>query len=182
MVPPETDNHSSGSPIAGEPVFLVVGKLHRPHGIRGEIVFEVITDFPERIRARKTVYVGPDHEPLQIAGVRNHGVDLIVRFTGIDDPESAAKLRNQMVYVKSDSLPKLPEGEFYFHEIIGLSVVDAQGKALGRLEEILETGANDVYLVRAESGEELLFPAIDGVILEINVEQGIIRVNPPEWR
>lgn len=167
---------------ACEPAFVVVGKIRRPHGVKGEILMEVHTDFPERLISGKIVFVGDIYREHIFASTRQHALGMIVKIQGIDDPETAGELRNQMVYVKTGDLPQLPEGEFYLHMIIGFRVVDETGNLLGILQEILETGANDVYLVKAEqSQEELLLPAIESVILDVNLEKREILVRLPEW-
>jgi 16S rRNA processing protein RimM len=107
---------------------------------------------------------------------------MIVKFQGIADRDAAGELRNQLVYVKTEDLPQLPDGEFYLHRIIGFQVIDEAGAVLGTLREILETGANDVYLVKAgQSEEELLLPAIESVILDVNFEKREMIVRLPEW-
>ncbi len=183
QVPPNAgqDDTSTGSPSSGGPVFIAVGRLRRPHGVQGEIQMDVLTDFPERMRAGKTIYIGDTHEPMRLTGVRGHDRAMILRFPGIESPEAVGRFRNMVVYVKADELPKLPEGEYYHHQLLGLSVVDESGQALGSLSDILETGANDVYVVKTAEGKELLLPAIEEVILEVNLERGEMRVRPPEW-
>lgn len=173
---------SAGSPTPGEPAFLAVGRLRRPHGITGEILMDVLTGFPERLRQGKTVYAGEVHEPLRIVGIRGHNQELIVRFEGMNTPEEVGRLRNAMVFVKASEIPSLPEGEYYHHQLLGLTVVDETGRELGKLEQILETGANDVYVVKTVEGKELLLPAVDDVILEVNLERREVRVRPPEWQ
>jgi 16S rRNA processing protein RimM len=172
---------SAGSPTPGEPAFLAVGRLRRPHGITGEILMDVLTDFPERLRPGKTVYVGETHEPLRIAGIRGHNLELIVRFHGMNTSEEVGRLRNALAFVKASEVPTLPEGEYYHHQLLGLTVVDETGNELGKLEQILETGANDVYVVKTTEGKELLLPAVEDVILEVNLERREVRVRPPEW-
>ncbi|MBE0696179.1 MAG: 16S rRNA processing protein RimM [Anaerolineaceae bacterium] len=172
---------STGSPSEGGPVFLAIGFLRRPHGIKGEIVMDILTDFPERIRTGKKVYVGDEHEPLEIVSLRSHDRALLIRFAGFQTPEEVGRLRNQSVFSKAAELPQLPEGEYYHHQLLGLAVIDEQGKELGILEDILETGANDVYLVKSPAGKELLLPALEDVILDVNLERREMRVRPPDW-
>jgi 16S rRNA processing protein RimM len=167
---------SSGSP-AGEPVYFVIGYLRRSHGVRGEIIMDLHTDFPQRIKSGRKVLIGEKYQPLTFDTVRPHNNGLLVSFRGIDTPEDAGKLRNQWVYVKASEVPPLPEGKHYQYEMIGLDVVDENGNPLGKLVEILETGANDVYVVRDDSGKEILLPAIPPVILDLNMDSRILKVH-----
>ena len=142
---------------------------------------DILTDFPERLHIGKTLYAGEEHEPIRIAGVRGHDRAKIMRFVGFQTPEEIGRLRNMVVYVKSESLPDLPAGEYYHHELLGLAIVNEKGENIGVLDNILETGANDVYVVKTTDGKELLLPAIEEVILRIDLEKGEIEVRPPEW-
>lgn len=178
---PGRKKNETGSPGEGEPLFLVVGKLRRPHGIHGEILMDVLTDFPERLMPGKSVLVGEAHRPFEIVHLRGHEPALLISFEGVETREDAGEFRNQMVYVKADALPELPEGEFYHHELIGLRVEDEAGQELGVLEEVLVTGANDVYLVRMADEKELLLPAIHDVVLEIDTKNGKMIVRPMDW-
>jgi 16S rRNA processing protein RimM len=172
---------TTGSPQPGEPVFLVVGFLRRPHGVEGEILMEVLTDFPERLRSGRTVYVGEDHRPMHITHKRSQDQALLMTFSGIDTPEAAGLLRNNRVYIKADNLPDLPEGEYYHHQLLGIKVIDENGVEIGPLTEIIETGANDVYVVTSLEGKEILFPAIESVILSVDIERKEMRVKLPAW-
>ncbi len=167
---------SSGSP-AGEPVYLVIGYLRRSHGVRGEIILDIHTDFPERIKSGRKVLIGEKYQPLTFDTVRPHADGLLVSFRGVDTPEEAGKFRNQWVYVKATEVPPLPDGMHYQYELIDLDVVDENGNPLGKLVEILETGANDVYVVRNDAGKEILLPAIPSVILNLDMDQRSLRVH-----
>ena len=173
----KTATAGTGSPPVGEPEYLVVGFLRRPHGVKGEILMDVHTDFPDRLRTGMTVFVGEDYQPVVIASRRSHGVAMLVRFRGVKNPEDAGSYRNTWVYVPMSNRPELPEGEYYHHQLIGLNVVTDEGNDLGTLVDILETGANDVYVVRDESGKELLLPAIPPVILDIQLADRQMRVH-----
>lgn len=173
---PSQHETEPGSPDVGEPDFLVVGKLGKPHGIRGEIVMDVYTDFPERLQSGITLFIGPQFEPLRLSKCRPHRRGFLVSFDGYQDREEIAKLRNQLVHVSAADRPPLPEGEYYHHQLLGLQMIDESGRSLGQIDQILETGANDVYLVRDQSGEEKLVPATTEVILDINLEKKFIRV------
>jgi 16S rRNA processing protein RimM len=169
------DRNDTGSPI-GEPLYLSVGFLRRPHGLKGEIIMDLHTDFPERMEKGRKVFVGEDHKEMTLTNVRPHQTGLLVKFDDIDTPEEAGLYRNQWVYVMTKDVP-LPEGQHYKHELLGLKVVDEQDNLLGELVEILETGANDVYVVRDDSGKEILLPNIPSVILDLNVGARTMRVH-----
>ena len=170
-------NQPAGSPLSGEPVFLVIGKLRKPHGIHGEIAMEILTDFPERLQTDSIVFVGAGHQPLCLSSFRQHQNYLLVSFEGISTPEEAGAWRNQWVYVSSASRPALPEGEYYHHQLIGLHVESETGEPLGLIVEILETGSNDVLVVHPEDGAEILLPIIDEVVKEIDLEAGRVVVH-----
>ena len=168
---------AAGSPAPGEPVFLAVGKLRRPHGVKGEMLMEVLTDFPERLRPGVTLYLEPAHDPLVLRSVRPHHDGLLVAFKGCDTPEAAGEYRNRLVSVKTTNRPALPEGEYYHHQVIGLRVRTTSGQALGQAIEILSTGAHDVLVVRGESGPEILIPLVEPFLQEINLAQAEIIVS-----
>jgi 16S rRNA processing protein RimM len=158
-------------------VYLIVGRLRRPHGVHGEILMQIHTDFPERLKPKTRVYVGDSHEPMTIAGARFHNEGLLIKFEGLHGPEDAGRHRNQWVYVTAADRPKLPPGQFYHHELIGFAIVDEDGKTIGALADILQTGANDVYAVRRPDASEILLPAIPSVILDIEPTRRQIRVH-----
>jgi 16S rRNA processing protein RimM len=180
MTPRKTmSKANSGSPPSGEPEYLLVGKLRRPHGLRGDLVMEIVTDFPERLKPGTPVFIGEQHHSGKILDTRQHAHGLLIRFEGVDTPEKAGLLRNEGVYVSAANRPSLPEGTFYHHELLGLKVIDDQDVLLGHLNEILLTGANDVYVVQTPEGKELLLPVIDSVVLGIDVVARTIRVRVP---
>jgi 16S rRNA processing protein RimM len=179
--PNQPQDQNTGSSAPGEPVFLAVGRLRRPHGIRGEIIMDVVTDFPDRLRKGMTVYVGEAHEPLRFSAMRPYDRDMLVKFDGMETPEAVGRLRNAYIFIKAEDLPELPEGEYYHHQLLGLTALDEAGAVLGTLSDILETGANDVYTIKTSDGKEMLIPATEEVILSVDLERKEIRIRPPEW-
>jgi len=170
-------NTTTGSPSQGEPVYLAVGFLRRPHGVRGEIMLEIQTDHPEQFMVGATFYVGKEYLPLTIATKRKHNKGILLSFEGISDRDEIGRFRNHYVYANIADLPPLPEGQFYDYQLIGLEVIEEEtGEILGKLKEIIKTGANDVYLVTSESGRELLLPAIPDVILDVELAEGKMSV------
>lgn len=176
----EKQNTKTGSPGKGEPIFLIIGKVRKPHGVRGEVLFEVITEFPERIKKETVVFIGRGKKEYTIEGLRTHQSHLLIKFHGLDNCENVEQLRNQMVYIKTASVPILPEDEYYHHELVGMSVYE-DGFLIGHVNEVLETGANDVLVVIKEH-EEILIPFIKQVILEVNKKEKTISVKLQEWK
>lgn len=127
------------------------------------------------------VFVGEDHHSLSIESTRWKSEFLLLKFVGIDDRTEVSQWTNALLYVKTDQLPALPQGEFYLHELIGLNVFEPDGTSLGVLMEILETGANDVYLIQNDAGEEVLIPATEEMILEIDLDQEKMVVGKMAW-
>jgi len=168
--------NSSGSPD-GEPVYLTVGFLRRPHGVQGEIILDLHTDFPERLKSGRKLFLGEEHKPMTLVSARPHAKGMLIKFKGVETPEAVGQFRNQWVYVQASDVPPLPKGQLYQHELFGFAVVDESGNLLGELVEILETGANDVYVVRDANGRETLLPAIPSVILEIDPARRLILVH-----
>lgn len=167
----------AGSPPSGEPAFLVVGKLRRPHGTRGEILMEVFTDFPERIKAGDVIFAGSEHVPLSIRSLRWNNRLMLLAIKGYSTPEEVGVWRNQWVYVHAEDRPELEDGEYYHHQLLGLRVRAESRDVLGVVTDILETGSNDVLVVKADEGPEILLPMIESVILEVDLQGGEIHVH-----
>jgi 16S rRNA processing protein RimM len=141
---------------------------------------DVATDFPERLQSGVKVFLGAAHVPTVIAACRGHARGMLIRFDGVETPESAGTYRNEPVWVLAADRPPLPDGHYYHHELLGCSVVDEKRGSIGTLAEILVTGANDVYVVQTAMGREVLLPAIAGVVLHIDRHERAIRVRIPE--
>ena len=174
-------HNQSKIPDDEAPVFLAIGKLRQAHGFRGEINMEVLTDFPERIREGNEVFLGDEHQPLRIKSVRPKDRLLLLSFDGYEDRDSVELLRNQIVFSRADNLPDLPADSFYHHQLLGLRVMDETGSDLGIISEILATGSNDVFVVHRDENSEILLPAIESVILKVDLENHEMIVRPPEW-
>jgi 16S rRNA processing protein RimM len=136
---------------------------------------EVLTSRPQDVAAGRQVFVGEDYRAYEVRRVRLHQRALIIQLAGCDTPQQAETFRDCRVFIaRKDAAPLRPH-EYYHHQLIGLTAVTLEGEDLGRLVEILETGANDVYVVRGPRGEVLL-PARREVIREIDLAAGIMRV------
>lgn len=175
----KTNNHSGLSKI-DEPVFLVAGRLRKPHGLSGDWILEIITDFPERLKKGKTIYLGEEKIPLTIKHTGGQTSRFIVGFKEDLSDLNILLLRNQFIYVKTSELPSLPDGAYYHHQILGMEVQDENHRIIGKINEIIETGANDVYIVQGDDGE-ILIPAVQSVIIRIDPASKVMVVKLPDW-
>ena len=169
--------NKTGTQKKGEPEYLAVGLLRKPHGLRGDLLLEIYTDFPERLKPGTTILAGDKHQPLKITRRRPTNDGMILGFEGINTPEEAGRWRATVVYVPTADRPVLPEGQYYHHEMIGLTVIDEAGTVLGALSEIIITGANDVYVVTPAEGNDVLLPSVKEVILGIDLSTNTMRVH-----
>ena len=171
----------TGSPQSGEPLSIAIGKIRRPHGVKGEVIFEPYPEYSFLLKKGKVILIGKKKEAYYIRSVRSMDQNFLISFDGLDDCDVVGHLRNQLVYLDPDDLQSLPEGKHYPHQVLGMNVVDEEGKTLGVLHEVLMTGANDVYVVTNGEEQEILLPAIDSVILSVDKKKRLITVRLPIW-
>ena len=157
------------------PQYLVIGRVLKPWSYRGEMKIEILTEFPERFASLRQVFLGDDAKLFSVERARLHGSAALLKLKGIDSSEAAAKLRDQLVQVALQDAVKLPKGKHYLYQLIGLRIVTTDGKGLGEITDVLDTGANDVYVVK-DGAREILIPAIEDVVKEINLERGEVVV------
>lgn len=161
---------------------VVVGWIRKPVGLRGELIVEPTGNDDSRFAAGAQVLAeGDPPQLLTVTRSRPARGVLAVSFEGIDGIEEAERYRGRLLTVAAEDLPELPPGVYYHHEIIGFEVVDSEGKRLGSLDEILETGGNDVYCVR-DGSEEVLIPAVPEFIAEVDRKERRIRLTVPRSR
>ena len=137
---------------------------------------QIITAYPERLPQIETLYVGPDYAPHRAETIRRHGSAMLIRFEGILDRESAEIFRDQLVYISIEDAVPLEDGEYYLFQLHGINVVTDDGETLGTLSDVLETGANDVYVIDTPDGE-LLLPAIPDVIKKVDIAGRVMIVH-----
>lgn len=146
---------------------VVVGRVTKAHGLKGEVAVEVRSDNPERFAEGATVFLDEGRE-LQIVRSHAHGSRLLLTFVGIDDRSAAEALQGRMLVVPEAWLPALPEGEFWPQELEGCAVRTESGRDLGVLAEVIANPANDLWVARDPEGVETLIPAIRQVVLEVD--------------
>jgi len=156
--------------------YLAIGRVIRPHGVHGEMLVERLTDFPEQLPHRPTLYVGDSYEPHPLKKASLHGEHLLIQFADCPTRDAAEAFRRKLLFIPADQAAPLPPGKFYQHQVVGLRVVTDTGEELGEVVDLLETRANDVYIVQGPSGE-ILLPAIKSVILNIDPAQQVMTVH-----
>jgi 16S rRNA processing protein RimM len=159
---------------------VAVGRVLGPFGLKGELKVQSLTDNPKRFTPRSKLWLGG--QPVSIARSREAQGYVYLTLKGYPDRSAIERFRHAIVQVPEADLPALPEGEYYRFQLVGLDVFDGEGTLLGTLEEVLETGANDVYRVRTLDGGELLIPALADVVRSVDLEARRVVVEPPEWR
>lgn len=185
MMNPNSSNNKTqtqtGSPKSGEPVLIAIGKIRRPHGVKGEVIFEPYPEYSVRLKAGKIVFIGDKKEAYSLRSVRSMDQNSLLAFDSLDDCDQVGFMRNVQLYVQTSELGQSQKGMHYPHEVLDMQVVDEAGKPLGTLVEVMITGANDVYVVKNAEEEEILLPAIKDVILKVDKEKRVITVRPLIW-
>ncbi len=156
-----------------------VGVIAGTHGIKGDVKVFPTTDDPKRFRKLEKVYLTFRNKTTQhtVSNVRFQGKFVLLHLSGIDTPEDARLYRTLPLMIdRKDAIP-LPEGRWYIADLIGLKVLEEDGSVLGTLTEVIQTGANDVYEVHSEDGEEILIPAIKDCLLDVQPEEGFMTVH-----
>jgi 16S rRNA processing protein RimM len=173
---------SGGQRRALEPPYLAVGRIVGAHGVRGELKVEILTELPERFGLLERVFIGPeDQEPVPwvLEGYRLHKGRALLKLKGCDDRTRAEILRWQLVQIPLQEALPLEEGAYYEYQILGLAVWTAAGEHLGAVVEIIATGANDVYVIDRDGKPDLLIPAIEEVIHEVDLDAGRMVITIP---
>ncbi|MCM3205142.1 ribosome maturation factor RimM [Paenibacillus illinoisensis] len=161
--------------------FMNVGKIVNTHGIRGELKIMPLTDFPEvRFAKNAELYLfTPENHPVlvHVESARLHKNMYIVRLKEYGNINEVEKFKGGIAKVSKENLAELEENEYYFHQIVGCTVVTEEGENLGTISEILTPGANDVWVVKTTAGKEILLPVIDDVVLDVDVNEKLVKVH-----
>lgn len=161
---------------------VVVGRIGRPHGLRGDVTIAVNTDDPDaRFAAGSVLGTDPDRGPLTVANRRRSGGVLLLRFEGIEDRDAAEALRGTSLTVPAETLPESDDpDEFYDHQLIGLAVRDPSGQDLGTVVEVWHPPASPVLLVRRPDGSDEAVPFVRALVPTVDLAQSYLVVDPPE--
>ncbi len=158
---------------------LRVGVITSPHGVRGEVKVFPTTDDAKRFKKLKHVILdtGKEQLPLEIEGVKFFKNMVILKFKGYDNINDIERYRQKDLLIEREQAVSLKKDEYFIPDLIGLQAVDEDGTPVGTVKDVLETGANDVYVIQLENGKELLLPAIKDCILDVDLEQGIMKIH-----
>ena len=159
--------------------FLEAGKIVNTHGIRGEVKIMPYTDTPELLCEFESLFIGKNYDEIVIERSRVFKNTVIAKLKGIDTPEQAEKLRNKILFMHRDDLV-LDENTYFIQDLIGMEVKHADtGFVYGKITDVMQTGANDVYVIEG-NGREYLVPAIPDVIISTDIDSGIMTIRPLE--
>jgi 16S rRNA processing protein RimM len=158
---------------------LQVGAITQTHGLHGEVKVFPTTDDVKRFKKLKDVILdtGKEKITLEIEGVKFFKNLVILKFKGFDNINDIEKYKGKSLYVTRENAVKLRRDEYFIADLIGLKVYDDEDNYLGELTNVIETGANDVYEVKFEDGREVLFPAIKQCILNVDMDNGTMKVH-----
>lgn len=158
---------------------LQVGVITSTHGIRGEVKVFPTTDDMKRFKRLKEVLLdtGKEQMTLEIEGVKFFKQFAILKFKGIDNINDVEKYKGKSLFVTRENAVKLRKDEYFIADLIGLKVYDEEESEIGELKDVIETGANDVYVITMADGRELLLPAIKQCILSVDVAEGMMKVH-----
>jgi 16S rRNA processing protein RimM len=154
--------------VSSEPT-VVVGRITRPHGVRGELSVMVLSEVPGRFDAGATVFL-EDGRALTVATSRPHKYRVLVTFSEVTDRESADALRGAVLFVPESSSPPLAQGSWWDHQLVGCSMVTDRGRELGDLRQVIHTTANDVWSAIDGSGVETLIPVLRDVLVSVDID------------
>lgn len=161
---------------------VAIAKVARPHGLRGEVVAEILTDFPERFgELEKVVVPGEDgsRSDLKIESFRFQKGRVLLKFEGLNTVESVEHLRNAEICVPEEEAVELEDGEFYDWELEGCKVVTIDGIEIGTVKELMRTGGTEILVVQGIE-KDFLVPFAESICIEVDIENELIRIDPPE--
>lgn len=159
--------------------YLAVGMIIGPHGLRGEMKVEIYSDYPARFDAGNRLWVGEALEQMEILSSRPHKGQMLVTLSGVVDRTEAEERRGEWLFIREQEAADLEEDTYFVHDIIGMAVETTEGRPLGVVNDILFTGANEVYVVAPPDApdREILLPAIADVIQQVDLDSGVITVS-----
>ena len=159
----------------------MVGRIGRPHGVRGEVTVEVRTDDPDRRFTAGAVLATEPAErgPLTVESVKWHSGTLLLRIAGVEDRQAAEAIRNTMLVVEVADLPELDDDSFYDHQLVGLTVQLVDGTVVGTVSGVRHDAA-ELLVVRRPGTHDLLVPFVTAIVPTVDLAAGHVVLTPPE--
>ena len=182
-----TGHSGEASPtMARETKLVIIGKVLKPHGVRGEVCVSPFVDSISVFDSLQKVYLreheaGPNTRPkaVGVSSFRPHKGCVLMTFEGVDQRETAEALRGHLLLARAKDLPKLEPGEVYQFELLGASVFLEDGRPLGRIKEIQSPAGREIWVIETSEGREVLFPVAEEFVLKMNLEAGSVTIAPP---
>jgi 16S rRNA processing protein RimM len=157
---------------------IKVGKIVSAAGIKGEVKVYPYTDYPDRFEELVEVYAGED--TLEIEKVRHQKNMVIIKFAGVDDRNAAEKLKDTFLTISREDLRELDEDEYFIFDLIGLEAVTEDGEHIGRVTDVIQNTAQDLYEIETDDGKKHLVPAVYEFVTDIDINSGIMKIKPIE--
>lgn len=159
---------------------LRVGKIANTHGIKGDIKVIPLTDYMERFEELEWVYMDDYEEKFYIQNVKYKKNTVILSFKGYDDINLVEKFKNKYIFIDDTQRRKLPADTYYIADIIGLDVYNIKNEYIGKVKDIIQTGPNEVYVIKGDDNKEIMIPSVKEFIPEISLKEGKVVINPIE--
>lgn len=163
--------------------YFTVGQIVKPQGIKGEIKVRILTDNAERFHDLNEVMLGDKEGPAdkaKVSACRVQGDSVCLRLAGVDDRNQAETLRGRYIWIERGQAVPLAKDSYYLSDLLDCTVADETGHSYGVIAEIIQTGSNDVYVVRSTDGEELLIPALKSIVSRVDIEDRQVTVRAEE--
>lgn len=162
--------------------FIIVGRVGRPHGIRGQVRINLLTDWPDRFQAGRSLYLEGDEVKgrwVTLEDVSFSGHVALVKLKGVNSRTDAEEIKNYDVMILADDRPKLEKDQYYVADLIGLQVQTKAGEYAGEIIDVLQNTAQDIYVIQ-NAGREYMVPAVKQFIKRVDISKGVVIIDPVE--
>ena len=170
------------SATSQKPDFIIIGRITKPHGVKGALKVEPITDDPQRFKLLEHVHIGPEDSPgdaVKIEKIQFQNKNIILSLVGFNSREQADRLRNQYLYLPTDELLSLPEGSIYIFDLLGFEVYTDKNEFVGIVKDYQEFPASHMFIVEKDE-REYLIPDVPDIVIEVDTSAGKIVIHPIE--